>query len=380
MPADARGHESAAVRPNGIGSVMAESRPRVLMLWHSLSGYWAAAISTLAERADVTVLVRPPDPLAPYDYDALELNGAELRVAKWPWSYKLLDELVERTRPDVTCSIGHTPGMWRVLHRARREYGTRTVMFTDNLWFGTPRQHAVQALFKFVRPFAFDRVFVPGVRTTEYVQKLGFPLDSVLTGACTVDEARFASVAAGSRTRWTDPKFLFCGRLVTEKAPDVLAEAYRIYRERVADPWPLQVVGHGPFDGGLAGAPGVIMSDFVQPDALPAIYADAGALILPSRYDSWGVVALEGCTAGLPVVISDGCGAANDMATPANGFVVGAGDPTSLADALTALTEASTDQRQDWGRVSSKLASTYGPQHWADTLLSARRADASLSL
>ena len=44
------------------------------------------------------------------------------------------------------------------------------------------------------------------------------------------------------------------------------------------------------------------MSDFVQPDALPKIYADAGALILPSRYDSWGVVALEGCAAGLPVV------------------------------------------------------------------------------
>jgi glycosyltransferase involved in cell wall biosynthesis len=353
------------------------SRPRVLMLWHSLSGYWAAAIRTLAERADVTVLVRPPDPLAPYDYDALELDGAELQVATWPWSHKLLDELVERTRPDVTCSIGHTPGMWRVLHRARRKYGTATVMFTDNLWFGTPRQRAVQALFAFVRPFAFDRVFVPGVRTTEYVQKLGFSRESVLTGACTVDEARFASVAGGSATRWTNPRFLFCGRLVTEKAPDVLAEAYRIYRERVADPWPLQVVGHGPFDGGLAGAPGVIMSDFVQPDALPDIYADAGALILPSRYDSWGVVALEGCTAGLPVVISDGCGAANDMATPANGFVVGAGDPRSLADALTALTESSTDQRREWGRNSSEIASTYGPEHWADTLLSARRTDAS---
>jgi len=342
-----------------------------LLLWHSFTGYWAAAVRALAQRADVTVLVRPPDLLAPYEYDAFDLNGAELQVAAWPWSHELLDELVERTRPDVTCSIGHTPGMWRVLHGARRKYGTTTVMFTDSIWFGTPRQHAVQLLFKVARPYAFDRVFVPGAQSAEYARQLGFSREAVLTGACTADEVRFASVAPGSATRWVDPRFLFCGRLVTGKAPDVLAEAYRTYRESVADPWPLQVVGHGPFDGGLGGMPGVIMSDFVQPDALPGIYADAGALILPSRFDSWGVVALEGCAAGLPVVISDGCGAADDLATPANGFVVEAGDPVSLARALTALTEASRDQRREWGRVSSQIAGAYAPEHWAETLLSA---------
>ena len=47
------------------------------------------------------MLARPPDQLAPYDYAALELNGAELQVAAWPWSYALLDELIERSRPDL---------------------------------------------------------------------------------------------------------------------------------------------------------------------------------------------------------------------------------------------------------------------------------------
>lgn len=231
----------------------------------------------------------------------------------------------------------------------------------------------MQSLFAFVRPYAFDCAFVPGARSAEYARRLGFSREAVLTGACTADEARFSSAASGSATRWTDPRFLFCGRLVTEKAPDVLAEAYRIYREGVANPWPLQVVGHGPFDGGLRGTPGVIMSDFIQPDTLPDMYADAGALILPSRYDSWGVVALEGCTAGLPVVISDGCGAAIDLATPANGFTVAAGDPVSLGKALTKVTEASSERRKEWGRNSIEISSTYAPERWVDTLLSARR-------
>jgi glycosyltransferase involved in cell wall biosynthesis len=352
---------------------MVSSRPRVVMLWHSLTGYWAAAVRALAERADVTILVRPPDPLAPYDYSTLELNGAELQVAAWPWPRSLLEELVERTRPDITCSIGHTPALWRVLHRTRRQHDTVTVMFVDNLWLGTPRQHAVQLLFKFVRPYAFDRAFVPGVRTTAYAQRMSFPREAVVRGSLTVDEKPFASVAAGSQGRWNDPKFLFCGRLVPDKAPDVLAEAYRTYRGTVSDPWPLQVVGHGPFDGGLADLPGVIMSDFVQPDALPEIFAAAGALLLPSRLDSWGVVALEACSAGLPVVISDGCGAAADLATPANGFTVAAGDPTSLAEALTAVSGASQEQRRKWGFQSSELASGYSPEHWADALLSVLR-------
>ena len=144
----------------------------------------------------------------------------------------------------------------------------------------------------------------------------------------------FAEVASGSAARWTDPRFLFVGRLVPEKATDVLAEAYRLYREKAADPWPLQVVGRGPFDGGLGDTPGVTISDFVQPDALPEIYAAAGALVLPSREDMWGVVALEACTAGLPVVVSDGCGVSEDLATPANGFTVKAGDVADLAAAF----------------------------------------------
>lgn len=343
------------------------------MLWHCLTGYWAAGIRALAERAEVTVLARPPDQLAPYDYAALELNGAELQVAAWPWSHALLDELIERSRPDLVCSIGQSPGLWRALHRARRRHHTVTVMWADNVWTGSRRQRVLQLLFQVIRPYGFDAAFVPGDRSTEYARRLGFSSSAVLTGACTFDEARFASVAAGGVARWTDPGFLFCGRLVPEKAPDVLAEGYRRYRESVASPWPLHVVGHGPFDGGLRATPGVTVSDFIQPDALPDIFGAAGALILPSRYDPWGVVVLEACAAGLPVVVSDGCGAADEMATPGNGFTVASGDPASLAEALTTLTEAGADQRREWGRRSSQIASEYRPERWADALLSARR-------
>jgi glycosyltransferase involved in cell wall biosynthesis len=352
---------------------MASSRPQVLLLWHSLAGYMAAGIRALAEKSDVTVVARPPDPLAPYDYSALDLNGAELQVAEWPRPFSVVDQLIERTRPDIVCCIDRNRGVLRALHRARRRYGTTTVMVADYNWFGTWRQRLLQTLFTAVRPYAFDAAFVPGARSAEYARRLGFSPKSVFTGLYTIDQTRFTSVAAGSADRVANPSFLFCGRLVPEKAPDVLADAYRIYRKSVAQPWPLQVVGHGPFDGGLGGMPGVRMSDFVQPAVLAGMYADAGALILPSRFDCWGVVALEACSAGLPVVISDGCGVADELATPANGFTVPAEDPDSLAAALASLSEASLEQRKEWGRHSSEKASTFSPEHWAETVLSMRR-------
>ena len=332
---------------------MATAAPRVLLLWHSLTGYAAAGMRALGERADVTVLVRPPDPLAPYDYDALDLGGVELEVAPVPWSNALLDELIDRTQPNLVVSAGGRRSQNRALQRARRRHHCVTVMVTDYNWTGRPRQRVLQALFRPRRRFVFDAAFVPGVRSTEYARRLGFPQKNILTGVFTLDAPRFAAVASGSAARWTDPRFLFVGRLVPEKAPDVLAEAYRRYRDSATDPWPLQVVGRGPFDGGLSTTPGVTVSDFVQPHALPDLYAGAGALVLPSREDLWGVVALEACTAGLPVVVSDGCGAADDLATPANGFRVKTGDPASLASALSDVAAATSDQRRQWGEKSA---------------------------
>jgi len=349
---------------------MASSRPRALVLWHSMTGYSAAGIRALAERAEVTVLARPPDPLAPYDYSALNLGQAEMQVAAYPWPFTLLDELVERTRPDVICVAGSGPAVWRALHRARRRHDSVTVMTTDYYWTGRPRQRVLQLLFAPLRRAVYDAAWVPGTRSTEYVRRLGFPKEAVLTGVFTIDAARFAEVASGNADRWTDPKFLFIGRLVPEKGTDILAEAYRLYREEAADPWPLQVVGRGPFDGGLGDTPGVAMSDFVQPDALPDIYAAAGALVLPSREDLWGVVALEACTAGLPVVVSDGCGVSEDLASPANGFIVEVGDAAGLAAALTAVAGATPDERREWGANSSEMGRLYRPDQWADTLLS----------
>lgn len=66
-------------------------------------------------------------------------------------------------------------------------------------------------------------------------------------------------------------------------------------------------------------------------------YGAADAFVLPTIYDPFPNAALEALACGLPVVTSDGCGAAEVLADPACGYVVPARDAAALAAAMEQL-------------------------------------------
>lgn len=69
-------------------------------------------------------------------------------------------------------------------------------------------------------------------------------------------------------------------------------------------------------------------------------YAAADALVLPTLYDPFPNVVLEALAMGVPVIVSDQCGAAEVITHGANGFVCRAGEPAALAGLFRALLQA----------------------------------------
>lgn len=61
------------------------------------------------------------------------------------------------------------------------------------------------------------------------------------------------------------------------------------------------------------------------------------ALVLPSRHDGWGVVVNEALSVGVPVIVSDKCGAADLVNEWENGFVFVSDDIESLRSCLKNL-------------------------------------------
>ena len=72
-------------------------------------------------------------------------------------------------------------------------------------------------------------------------------------------------------------------------------------------------------------------------DILPYYYSAAQMVVVPSRYESFGMVALEAMACGAPVIASDVGGLSTLVRDGRTGFLVPDSDPEALAEKLLAL-------------------------------------------
>jgi glycosyltransferase involved in cell wall biosynthesis len=114
------------------------------------------------------------------------------------------------------------------------------------------------------------------------------------------DAIRAARARYGLNRRY----FLFVGALEPRKAPDVLVEAFARARAQALLDVELALVGEGRLASTLGGS-GVRLLGHVSPEELPALYAGAIALVLPSWLEGFGMPPTEALALGTPVIVSD---------------------------------------------------------------------------
>jgi glycosyltransferase involved in cell wall biosynthesis len=85
---------------------------------------------------------------------------------------------------------------------------------------------------------------------------------------------------------------------------------------------------------------------FKQYAELASAYAGADVLIVPSRYDGWGLVVPEGLAAGMPVISTYSTGAARELIEPENGWIIPAGDEQALLSAMRSAATLGIDRRK----------------------------------
>jgi D-inositol-3-phosphate glycosyltransferase len=103
-------------------------------------------------------------------------------------------------------------------------------------------------------------------------------------------------------------------------------------------------------------------------DALPDYYAAAEAVIMPSHYESFGMVALEAMACGTPVIASEVGGLAFLVRDGETGFHVPDRDPEVLAERIC---EIITDQllREELGEQAAQHARNYAWPVIADKIV-----------
>ena len=106
-------------------------------------------------------------------------------------------------------------------------------------------------------------------------------------------------------------------------------------------------------------------------ETLPYYYSAAEAVVVPSHYESFGLVALEAMACGTPVVASQVGGLAFLVQDGVTGYHVPVGEPDALCDRLTALftdaelrtklgQQAATFARQyAWDKIATRILALY---------------------
>jgi D-inositol-3-phosphate glycosyltransferase len=93
-------------------------------------------------------------------------------------------------------------------------------------------------------------------------------------------------------------------------------------------------------------------------EELPAHYASADVVVMPSQYESFGMVALEAMACGTPVIASGVGGLLYLVQDGQTGFHVPESDPEALADRLQRILEDS-NQRREMARQAVIVARAY---------------------
>jgi len=172
-----------------------------------------------------------------------------------------------------------------------------------------------------------------------------------------------------------DKNIMFAGRIEPLKGIDTLIQAMALIKQRypaVIENTCVAIIGGDPWsdnpDAEMARLQAMRQEldihDFVlflgakDQDVLPYYYAAAEMVVMPSHYESFGMVALEAMAMGRPVIASEVGGLAFLIQDGVNGYHVPTRDPEALAERIYELL-SNHDCREQMGRAARANAERF---------------------
>jgi D-inositol-3-phosphate glycosyltransferase len=184
-----------------------------------------------------------------------------------------------------------------------------------------------------------------------------------------------------------DRMILFVGRIEPLKGVDTLIQAMSCVQMKQDKPVHLAIIGGDPAASpqemsaemarlqklcdDLAVGQTVVFLGKRDQDRLPYYYSAAELLVMPSHYESFGMVALEAMACGTPVIASEVGGLAYLVRDGETGFTIPDQEPEALCEKISwllsdrdlhaTMSERAVEYAQDyaWEKVASQIVEVY---------------------
>ena len=225
----------------------------------------------------------------------------------------------------------------------------------------------------------FDGFLYVGQRNREYLLQHGVSPSRLFFSPHCVDNEWFAKLAGEARAAATarQPglrRVLFVGKLIDRKRPlDAVRAAALLHA--AGSQVELVFAGSGELQEILRRAAADVglptqFFGFVNQSRMPAVYASADLVVLPSEgSETWGLAINEAMACGVPAVVSDAVGCGPDLVQEGvTGSVFPLGDVRAMADAMA--TVLAFDARASRSPIAARIEQ-YSPAHAAEGILEA---------
>lgn len=195
---------------------------------------------------------------------------------------------------------------------------------------GRPRAEIDQAFNNASATIAVSTALAASIRSFGYAAPVVIPN--------LVDETRFTPAAPAPGKF----KFLTVCGISAQKGIGELLNAIALWNPS-PDEVEFHVCGDGPLRADyeamahqLRIADRVVWYGQVNREAMPGIFRDSHAYVMPSLHESFGVVFGEAIACGKPIIATR-CGGPEDIVNAANGLLVDVGDSIGLSEAMRSL-------------------------------------------
>ncbi|MEC5159792.1 MULTISPECIES: glycosyltransferase family 4 protein [unclassified Janthinobacterium] len=203
-------------------------------------------------------------------------------------------------------------------------------------WLKAQLRPALYRLYGMLMARRLGGLFAISTLAVEQYRRIGIPNEKIFRFGYFVPATGLPAPAAA---RPPGLRLVFVGTLIERKGLDVLIAAVKQLRDEGVG---VTLDAYGPgqpepfgFDQAALAYRGQIPFGCAQ-----AVIGGYDALVLPSRYDGWGVVVNEALLAGVPVICSDRVGAAAVLRRWPCGAVFASESVAQLADCLRACADS----------------------------------------
>lgn len=240
-------------------------------------------------------------------------------------------------------------------------------------WFKLPalkmlnQSHAVIANSAFIANICHEKGVSPTLLKTVYNP---------------IEIGKFSGVNAGTGRRLRDSLqipstalvFGFVGRLHAIKGPDLFIQAAAVVLERFPDTY-FVIAGEAHNQEYVCELQNLLVSEALASKVhflgffldVPALMSAFDILVMPSRDEPFGRVAVEAMASGCPVIVSRTGGLVEIVTDGQDGLIVPSDDVTALAAAMIRLAK-DTELRSRLSQNGLSVAQRYAPEHHAEEI------------